>query len=299
MPTKLIDTVACANELGENPLWHPLLNKLFWIDIEKAQLFEYDLVDKKCVCLDLPFRIGSFGFTQNPDQIIAAFAQGIAKYNLVSGDIEWLAEPEKHLGYTRFNDGRVDPQGRFWAGTMVETDKIANKSDKISKGGLYRLDHDGRCVKVLDNINISNGLCWKHASATMLHADSPKQTVTEYAYDASSGTLGNSKVFALTNDDGYPDGGIIDTNDHYWHARWAAGKVVCLDPAGKIITELSLPVTQVTSVAIGGPNMDLLFVTSARIGLDANTLEKQSQAGNLFIYQLEDALGVAEAICTV
>lgn len=294
-----IDEVACACLLAENPLWDHRLGVLCWIDIEAGHFYRYDLDTRRYISFNLPHRIGSFGLTNDTNKIIAAFECGIAFYHLNTGQIEWIAKPESHLQHTRFNDGRVDPNGRFWAGTMVESDKLVDQSDEYELGSLYCLDLDRKCKRVLNDISISNGLCWHPNGNFVYHADSPKQLVKRYDYDRKAAEFSRETSYIDTLSKGYPDGGICDKYGRYWHARWADASVVCVDFNGGEIDRLELPVTQVSAVAIGGPCKDLLFVTSASIGLNQNILSKQGQAGNVFVFQLTEAIGLDEHICQI
>lgn len=292
----LLTSIPSQNILGENVLWHHTEQAIYWIDIEAALLQRYDLASAEYSVVALPQRIGSFAFLQDglqqDFQLIAAFAEGFALYNPQSKALKWLSQPEVHLAGHRFNDGRVNRQGEFWAGTMVESAAISD-----TQAALYRLDAKGQAQPVFGSLCISNGLCWSLDGRTLYHADSPKHQIKQYPYDAATGTVGDAVLFADTPHNAHPDGSTIDAAGYLWNAHWGAGKVVRYRPDGMIDLELNLPVSQPSSVAIGGPNLDLLLVTSSRLGLSDVQLAAQPLAGNLFIYQLHGIQGVLENHC--
>lgn len=292
----LLTSIASQNILGENVLWHDAEQAIYWIDIEAALLQRYSLATADYRVFALPQRIGSFAFLQpwpqQDFQLIAAFAEGFALYNPQTKALKWLSQPEAHLAGHRFNDGRVNRKGEFWAGTMVENAAISDR-----QAALYRLDDTGQAQQVFGSLCISNGLCWSLDGRTLYHADSPKHQIKQYPYDAATGTVGDARLFAETPHNAHPDGSTIDAAGYLWNAHWGAGKVVRYRPDGSIDLELTLPVSQPSSVAIGGPNLDLMLVTSSRLGLSDAQLAEQPLAGNLFIYQLHGVQGVLENYC--
>jgi len=299
----LLTSVPSQNILGENVLWHHTEQALYWIDIEAALLQRYIVASAEYHVFSLPQRIGSFAFLQDgllqngfvqDFQLIAAFEAGFALYNPTTQALKWLSQPEAHLAGHRFNDGRVDRQGNFWAGTMVENAEVST-----TQAALYRLDATGQAQQVLGNLCISNGLCWSLDGRTLYHADSPQHQIKQYSYDAATGTVGDGMLFTDTPHNAHPDGSTIDAAGYLWNAHWGAGKVVRYCADGSIDLELNLPVSQPSSVAIGGPNLDLLCVTSSRLGLSEAQLLQQPLAGNLFIYQLHGINGVLENHCRV
>jgi L-arabinonolactonase len=294
-----IAVIPADNILGENVLWHAEQQMIYWIDIEAALLQRYNLANQKIEKFSLPQRVGSFAFLaseandkNNENQIIAAFAEGFAVYNFASGNLRWLDRLLHAAPGLRFNDGRVDRQGRFWAGSMVEDAQLTEQS-----GSLYCLQRGGKARAHLNNIAISNGLCWSPDGLTMYHADSPTHQIFQYDFCPLNGTLNNKRLFATAPDNAHPDGSIVDAQGCVWSAHWGAGKVVRYAPDGKILGEVCMPVSQPSSVAIGGPNMDWLMVTSSKLGLNPQQAAQQPEAGHLFIYQLDESLGLSEQTC--
>ena len=291
---KLIKIIPCQCQLGENVLWHTEQQAIYWVDIENSDLYRFYTLDQVLEKFSLPQRIGSFAFTNNANQIIAAFEQGIARYNLSTSKLEWINQPEHHVAGNRFNDGKADRQGRFWAGTMVENSTLSTQS-----GALYCLDHQLNCHKKIKNLQISNGLCWNKAGDTLYHTDSLTHKIFKYDFCKDTTEITNKRLFASTNTSTFPDGSTIDAQDHLWNAQWGSSKVVRYNKNGDIDFEITLPVSQPSCVSIGGPDLNWLIVTSAKQDLTASELAKKPLSGNVFIYQLQGVTGLVEPICTI
>ncbi|GGW61273.1 SMP-30/gluconolactonase/LRE family protein [Alishewanella tabrizica] len=291
----LLKVINCHNTLGENVLWHELEQAIYWIDIEKAEILRYHPESAALCRYPLPERIGSFaflapGYTHEFD-IIAAFASGFALFQLASGAIKWLAKPTQMAGL-RFNDGRTDRQGRFWAGTMVEHAELAQQ-----QGELWRLNADASLYSAVQGIGISNGLCWSPDGKTLYHADSPAHRIMQYRFCPERGQLSAPQLFTDTPENAHPDGSTVDSTGYVWNAHWGAGRVVRYAPDGTENMAITLPVSQPSSVALGGPNKDWLMVTSSNLGLTSLQLSSQPEAGALFIYQLAGIQGLDEVFC--
>lgn len=285
MQPRLIEILPVGNILGECVLWDDMQEAVWWTDIHSRMLYRYrigpQILDKWCT----PERLCSFGFVDGDERLIAAFENGFAFYNPSNGDVQWLAKPEENITGTRFNDGRVDRQGRFWSGTVVEAEEARDNNGNPATASLYCLEGDGSVHCHEKNIQISNSLCWSIDGGKMYFADSPTQTIQVYDFDASSGTPENKQVFVQMQGNAFPDGSTIDRDGGLWNAAWGAGEVIRFTPDGQKDISLQLPVSQPTCVALGGPKMNLLFVTTARENLSETELAKQGDAGNLFIFE--------------
>lgn len=288
---KLLHTIDVSNTLGECILWNEHEQAVWWTDIHNATLYRFkpDTFDLKRYAL--PERLCSFGFTDSGEQLICAFANGLALYNPDSGDIDWLAQPEAGYRGLRFNDGRVDRHGRFWAGTMVEGDARNDRGEPV-KGSLYCLSGN-ECKRVLSDLSIPNSLCWSLNGSILYFADSPTQVINAFDTNTATGEIDNKRTFAQSDGISTPDGSVIDADDCLWNAQWGGSKVCRYSTDGKKTCEIPLPVTQPTCVCFGGPDMNWLFVTTARENLDASQLSSQPTAGDVFIYETPFR-GVAE-----
>ena len=282
MKPALLDIIKAGNILGEGVQWDELTQTLWWTDIQARRLYRYRPANGALKQYPTPYRLCSFGFVARRAELIAAFDRGIALYDPTSTDSKPLQAPCELAAEVRFNDGKVDRQGRFWSGTMVEAGDPTLKA----AGNLYSLDAEYRLRLHESGIGIANGLCWSPDAERMYFADSSRRTIYCYDFDPESGTMHNREVLAVTASGSAPDGAETDCDGCLWSAHWGAGKVVRYTPAGETDTILELPVTQPTCVTFGGADLDLLFVTSAREGLAEADLREQPEAGNVFVYRV-------------
>lgn len=286
---RLIKHLDLKNQLGEGVTWDARHNTLWWIDILSNQLFCWP-DGKSVITYDTPFQLCSFGLTHNPNTLIAAFDTGFALYTPATQAVKWLCKVEEHLADTRLNDGKVDRSGCFWAGSMA-----TNESQAI--GSLYKLNQDD-FEQVRTGITISNGLSWNQSGTRVYHADSPTRTIHVAEIEPDSGNIGAWQPFVKTNKGAYPDGACIDSDDCLWSAQWGSSKIKRYDPQGNEIFSLDVPCSQPSCVAFGGADLDLLFVTSATVGLDNNLSDSQRLDGSLLVYQTPFR-GVKEPLCTL
>jgi len=279
---RLVKSVAVANTLGEGVLWHADRKTVWWTDIERSALFEFDPQRDQLQSWQTPYRVASFGFVADSDALVVAFDRGIAIFEPDTGAIRWLVPPGVLAEGLRFNDGKVDARGRFWVGTMVEDAAIAALS-----GALYCVDGDGTLSEHGSGIAISNGLCWSPDNRTLYHADSPTRLIRAIQFDVDNGILGDAVPFARAETGNYPDGATVDSDGGVWSAQWGGSRVVRFAAGGQASQWIDLPVTQPTCAAFGGERFDTLFVTSARAGLSEDELAAQPEAGDLFIYETD------------
>ncbi len=285
---KLLHTITVGNQLGEGVQWDVQTQLIWWTDIEASCIFSFCLTTQTLNTYPTPYRVACFSLIANQsDNLIVAFDRGIALYHLPTQKLQWLHQPEKYLQGHRFNDGVTDHQGRFWAGTMVENSKLSTEL-----GALYCVDQQQRCYKIINDIEISNGLCFSAYNNTVYHADSPSQRINQYQLAENTLDLTHKTCFVQTQANAFPDGSTIDSANYLWNAQWGASQVICYNPEGKIDQQLTLPVSQPTCVAIGGAHLNLLIITSAKQGLSKQQLQQQPQAGDVFIYQLENITGI-------
>lgn len=284
---ELIDVIPVGNILGEGVLWDHRSGTVWWTDIEDSRLYHFHPKSKKLGFYITPERLASFAFTSDEAWLVAGFESGFAHYRPRSGEIKWIAKPEQNLSHTRFNDGRVDRQGRFWAGTMVEGDEAREK------GALYRLDHDGMAHRQVSNIMISNSLCWSPDGTKMYFADSSLNSIDVFDFNLESGVPINRRHFAKMLENIYPDGSTVDREGYLWNAQWGGSRIIRYVADGTIDFQLDLPVSQPTCVAFGGSDLSLLFVTTAKTGLTEKQREDEPYAGHLLVYKTE-ATGLEE-----
>ncbi len=269
---------ACVLEarasLGECPVWDERQQALYFTDIHGPALFRFDPATKAAKRWDMPAKPGSFALDADGTGAVLALATGFARLDFASGAIAPIANPLAGAVDFRFNDGGADPAGRFWAGTM-------HGSGRRASGKVYRLE-GGAAHAVFDGFFVPNGFAWS-PDGTRFHLNDSPRAMFVAEYDAAAGRAGAPYVFAdASAAPGYPDGMAVDADGYLWNARWDGGGVARFAPDGRLERFIPLPVSRPTSCAFGGPDLGTLYVTSARTGLDEETLARQPLAGGVF-----------------
>ncbi len=273
--------------LGEGPVWSVKEQALYWIDIKQPCLQRWHPESNMHSVWGLPAEIGSFSLRTSGGAILA-LQNGFSFFDFTTGEAAHIADPEAHLPGNRFNDGKCDRAGRFWAGTMD------NAEEDFSKGALYRTDAAMQTVRIRGNVGISNGLGWSPDNTTMYYADSPAGHIYAYDFDFETGTPGNERVL-VTVDKGVPDGLTVDSEGFIWNCQWDAWRVVRYAPDGTTDFILDMPVQRPTSCMFGGPGLNELFITSASINLTDDERASQPHAGCVFRVAT-DTKGIAEPL---
>jgi sugar lactone lactonase YvrE len=267
-------------ELGECPVWAAEEQALYWVDIRAPALHRLEPHTGATRTWPMPSRIGSFGLRASGGAVVA-LEDGFWLLDLDTGRLEFVTGPERVPG-TRFNDGKVSPDGRFFAGTMDE--------EQLSRpiATLYRLDPDMTMHQVVGDLVVSNGLAWSADGRTMFHSDSKGQVVWAYDYDPGSGAVSQRKVLARpTEEEGRPDGGATDEAGYYWSAGISAGVLNRWSPDGRLDRSIPLPCSNPTAPCFGGPDMRTVFVTSLRHDLPPEVLAAKPLSGGIFAVRVD------------
>jgi sugar lactone lactonase YvrE len=260
--------------LGEGPVWSVEELALYWVDIERPCLQRFDPTTKEHKSWPMPSQIGSYALRQSSGFIVA-LKTGLAFFHPLTGTVEPIVDPESHLPQTRFNDGKCDRNGRFWAGTMGT---INGKP----AGALYRFDADHSLHTMHHDISVSNGLGWSPDNRIMYYADSPTYNIYAYDFEPETGTMSNERVFAH-HKVGFPDGLTVDAEGYVWSARWDGWQVIRFAPDGSIDQVVEMPVQRPTSCVFGGSDLRQLYVTTATTGLSEADLARQPLAGSVLV----------------
>jgi len=275
--------VTSQNQIGEGPTWSVDEQALYWVDIYGKRIERLDPETGQHRTFQLPCLVGAVVLRQKGGFVLAA-DQGFAFWDGSSEKVHWLLNPEQGKPLYRFNDGKVDPGGRFWAGTMYDGPQLNPRP----AGSLYRLDPDGSISVMETGVLISNGLGWSPDHRTMYYTDSVRKIIYSYDYDLSTGEIANRQDFIHTIDEpGEPDGLTVDSQGFIWSARWNGWKVTRYDPAGKPEREIKVPTACPSSVMFGGSDLKDLYITSAWKELTAEERNFQPLAGNLFKIRVE------------
>jgi sugar lactone lactonase YvrE len=270
--------VEAGAELGEATIWDPEANVLWWIDIYGPTIHRFDPAHGKSQSWSAPEYLGCIGL-RSAGGLVVTMASGFYFFDPVSGDFTAIADPEAEQGDTRFNDGKPDRFGNFWSGTMFEAP--SKTPEKI--GALYRLDAGGTIRKMLDCIGCANGLAWSPDGRVAYFTDSHTSLVWAFDYAPETGVLENRRVFLDLSDRGYiVDGATVDAGGNYWLTVPFKGKVMSFDPAGNQIAEVDMPCDLPTCCEFGGPDLDTLYVTTARYRRSDEELAGQEAPGGLF-----------------
>lgn len=262
--------------LGEGPLWSPREAVLYWVDIKAPALHRYRPGDGDKTSWVMPEPLGWVIERANGEGLVAGFQnQGFAFLTPGTMRPEVIGQPEPDYPDNRFNDAKADSAGRIWAGTMDDNEREAS-------GSLYRLDPDLDWHRMDKGYVVTNGPAFSPDDKTLYHTDTFEGTI--YAFDLTEkGKLDNKRVFVtIPEGDGYPDGMTCDAEGCLWVAHWGGWRITRFTPDGRADRVIEMPVSQVTSMAFGGDDLDRLFVTSAAIDLSEEELEDQPLAGGLF-----------------
>jgi D-xylonolactonase len=256
----------CACKTGENPLWHPYEKRLYWTDIGTGRLFRYDPATGAHEICYTGEDVG--GFTIQTDGALLLFMARGAIKKWRNGALTTIVDeiPEERNG--RFNDVIADPEGRVFCGTMPTAEHL---------GHLYRLDTDGTLTRLLDGVDVSNGMAFTRDRNQFYHTDSHKREISLFDYDQTTGAISNQRLFVrVPEGEGVPDGMTVDEEGYIWSARWGGACVVRYAPDGREDRRIPFPVRKVSSISFGGPDYDQLYVTTASIE------DGRPQAGALF-----------------
>ena len=243
--------------LGEGPLWDVEQQRLYWIDSFGCNVFRCTADGREIRAWDVPGKIGSMALRKDGNGAICSLQDGFYALDFKAGDSTLINNPIGNNPAIRLNDGKVDRRGRFIAGSMDTMESGPN-------GELYRLDPDFKVTKLDSGIIVSNGPCWSPDDKVFYFADSWSGEIWAYDYDIDTGGVSNRRTFTKvdTSRGGAADGSTVDAEGYLWNAQVYDAKLVRYAPDGKVDRVIDMPVKKVTSVNFGGPNMDILYVTS-------------------------------------
>jgi sugar lactone lactonase YvrE len=264
--------VALGSELAEGPIWDERTGRLVWVDILGRRIHATDPDTGDTSSIETPLHVGAVA-ARTAGGFVAALQDGF--WILGDGPARRIAAvPEARPGL-RFNDGKCDPAGRFWAGTMAY-------DVTPGAGALYRLDADGRATLVVPDVTLSNGLAWSGDGRTMFYVDSRTHRIDAFTFDPETGSVEDRRtIVEIPAEHGTPDGLTIDDHDGLWVAL-AHGGTVRRFVNGREDRLIRLPVSLVTSVTFGGPDRDTLFITSAWEHMTAEQRAREPLAGSVF-----------------
>jgi sugar lactone lactonase YvrE len=228
--------------------------------------------------IDVGQRVGTVVPSSKDGVVLVALQNGIHSLNLETEELQLIEKAPFDPTVLRFNDGKCDPAGRFWVGSMA-------LNQEPYAAALYSFGGDSTITQKVDSISISNGICWSADKKTMYYIDTPTQTVKAFDYNDGTGAIENGRVvIKIEDENSFPDGMTIDNEDKLWIALWGGSSVVRYDPdTGKLLSRITVPAKNVTSCAFGGSNLDSLLITTASVGMNEEEKAKYSRAGAVFV----------------
>jgi sugar lactone lactonase YvrE len=255
MTIGVYDHRVCA--LGEGPLWHPVRRQLFWFDILSKRLLSR--TEDEIFNWDFDQAVSAAGWVDR-DSLLVASEASLLRLNLVTNERQTIVPLEADNPLTRSNDGRADPWGGFWIGTM-------GKNFEQNAGAIYRYFR-GELTSLFKDITIPNAICFSPDRAFAYFADTATQQIMQQPLSASNGwPVGAARVFIdLKSENLNPDGAVIDGEGCLWNAQWGASRIARYSPRGKLLEAIEFPAIQVSCPAFGGDNLKTLFATTAAIG---------------------------------
>lgn len=263
--------------VGESPVWHPETQSLYWIDIQRKQIHCFDPANESNETFDLPEIVTSIAL-RAAGGLVLTLKKHFAIFEPATSKLEQLGDVERDLPNNRFNDGKCDPQGRFWAGTMDAVRWSA------PAGTLFRMDADKSITPMQPNVICSNGSGWSPDGRTMYYTESFRYTIFVYDFEPGTGAISNRRPFATidSNSGSFPDGMTVDAEGFVWSNIVGLGQVHRYDPHGKLELILQLPVPRATDCTFGGPDLKSLYITTARETMTPDQLSAAPLSGSLF-----------------
>jgi sugar lactone lactonase YvrE len=267
--------VAAQCELAEGPVWDADRGLLIWVDIPAGRVHRFAPASGAHSSFPVGTQVGAAGLTTSGGLVLAV-EYGFAACDIDGRGLTRLPGPVIDPGLVRFNDGKPDPWGGFWAGTM-------QRDGEDGLGHLYQLSPDGVVTELVAGVSLSNGLDWTADRRSFYYVDSPSGGIDRFDTDPGTGALSNRQSFVrIPASDGIPDGLTIDAEGGIWLAIWGASELRRFQPDGVLDMIVRLPVSQVSSAAFGGSDLGTLYITTAREDFTAEQLRAEPNAGDIF-----------------
>ncbi|MEM9656728.1 MAG: SMP-30/gluconolactonase/LRE family protein [Planctomycetota bacterium] len=278
----------CNDGLGEAPLWVPEETSIYWSDhvgasidpdsVRRPSIRRLNVSNGERKVWEMPEQVGSFGFRAGGG-IVGGAQTGFVAIDLERGVFEKIIDPEPDRPHNRLNDGKIDPCGRFWCSSM-------NTLFQENGASIYCLEPDFSCRKVAEDFSfvVGNGIAFDPEGTRMYFGDTFGGMIYVFDYDVEEGRISNRRPFFSVADrkPAIVDGATVDTEGYYWFALNLGGKILRIDPSGRLDREIDMPIRSPTCVAFGGEDLETLYVTSQQMFLTAEELARHPRPGSLF-----------------
>jgi sugar lactone lactonase YvrE len=269
--------LGCQCQCGESPIWDPGSNRLYWIDTENPVFSACDPDGRRRVDVKTDWLIQAIG-RRKAGGWVAVVRDGFAIWDPAAGRSRFLGNPEEGRKHMTMNDGAVGPDGRFYAGSLNV------QVLESPEGKLWRLDTNGTYTCIQDGIVLPNGISFSPDGGTMYVTEMWVRRITAFDFNAGSGSVSRRRtLITIPEEEGYPDGLIVDADGYLWSGHWQGFRMTRYDPDGKKVSHVEVPVPTATCMAFGGKDLDALFVTTGKKGLTDDQLKKYPAAGDIYV----------------
>ncbi|MBF2028004.1 MAG: SMP-30/gluconolactonase/LRE family protein [Oscillatoriales cyanobacterium C42_A2020_001] len=270
-----LKNVLCSRaRLGEGAMWNHRDQHLYWVDIYNHVVHQFNPATGECIVFDTGAEVTCLA-SAGEQQLIVALRDRLAFLDTQTGTVTPLISVEAENPHTRLNDGKADPQGRFWVGSISERAK--------PEANLYRYDPDGSLHQMETGLTNSNGLGWSPDQSTFYLTDTPTHKIYAYQYEPQTGSIRDRRVLIDLSQEGlFPDGLAIDAEGCLWSAMWDAWCVIRFDPNGQEVARVEMPVQCPTCCAFGDADLKTLYITTASVGQSQAEIQKSFYSGDLF-----------------
>ena len=279
--------VDSRDAIGEGAFWCPEEQVVYWLDVPMpARIHRFDPATQDHQSWPMPEMVTAMAKRRDGTLLVAS-ENGLNVFDPSTGDYRHLAELEPHRPKNRSNDGAPDAHGRFWIGTMQNNLGPGGSAIPIEGpvGSLWRVEPGKPPVAAMDDLSITNGVAWSPDWTKLYVVDSMLNRIYVCDFYLETGTVGPRRIFNDADDLATPDGNAVDADGFLWSARWDGHCVARISPAGVVDRIVPIPASLVTSCAFGAPNLDTLYVTTARLGIDEETQRRYPQQGGLFAFK--------------
>lgn len=271
-----VNLVRCQCQCSESPIWDPAAGRLSWIDTENPVFIALEPATGRTETTQTPWLVQAIGRRKSGGWI-AVIRDGFALLDARPANGKFLGNPVEGIAHMTMSDGAIGPDGRFYAGSFNVD--VLDASD----GCLHRVDADGSISTIETGLVLPNGISFSPDGKTIYVTEMWVNRITAFDFDARRGTVSHRRtLISVPEEEGHPDGLIVDEEGFLWSGHWQGFRVTRYDPDGKKVSHIDVPVPTATCMAFGGPGLDQLYITTGKKGLSPEQIQKYPDAGDIF-----------------